>query len=200
LPWRSSISLILRINDRIRVREVRLISASGEQVGIVPTLTALEAARDQGLDLVEVSPDARPPVCKILDYGKYKYEHEKREKDARKKQHVVIVKEMKIRPKIGSHDLEIKLKHALEFLEEGNRVRLVITFRGREMANQELGRKILDKALTTLSEKAVVELSPRFEGSNLGCLLAPKSTVKLAPAKPIPAPEAPASKPAEPAE
>ena len=156
------------------MREVRLISETGEQVGIVLTPKALEMAKDQGLDLVEVSPDARPPVCKILDYGKYKYEHEKREKDARKKQHVVVVKEMKIRPKIGIHDLEIKLKHTLEFLDEGNRVRLVITFRGREMANQELGRKILNIALTKLAEKAVVETPPRFEGNNLGCLLAPK--------------------------
>ncbi len=106
-----------------------------------------------------------------MDYGKYKYEHEKREKDAKKKQHVVVVKEMKIRPKIGIHDLEIKLKHTLEFLDEGNRVRLVITFRGREMANQELGRKILNIALTKLAEKAIVETPPRFEGNNLGCLL-----------------------------
>ena len=180
------------------MREVRLISASGEQVGIVLTLKALEAAKDQGLDLVEVSPDARPPVCKILDYGKYKYEHEKREKDAKKKQHIVVVKEMKIRPKIGIHDLEIKLKHTLEFLEHGDRVRLVITFRGREMANQELGRKILDKALTTLAEKAVVEQHPKFEGNNLGCLLAPKPGVGGKEAKPkaTPGTDAPASKPA----
>jgi translation initiation factor IF-3 len=169
------------------VREVRLISATGEQVGIVPVQKALDLAKEQGLDLVEMSPDARPPVCKILDYGKHKYEHEKREKDARKKQHVVVVKEMKIRPKIGIHDLEIKLKHTMEFLDEGNRVRLVITFRGREMANQELGRKILNIALTKLGEKAVVEAPPRFEGNNLGCLLAPKPGVGK-PNKPKPAP------------
>ena len=177
------------------MREVRLISATGEQVGIVLVQKALEMAKDQGLDLVEMSPDARPPVCKILDYGKHKYEHEKREKDARKKQHVVVVKEMKIRPKIGIHDLEIKLKHTMEFLEEGNRVRLVITFRGREMANQELGRKILNIALTKLGEKAVVEAPPRFEGNNLGCLLAPKPGVgkpnKAKPAAGTDAAEAP---------
>jgi translation initiation factor IF-3 len=173
------------------VREVRLISATGEQVGIVLVQKALEMAKDQGLDLVEMSPDARPPVCKILDYGKHKYEHEKREKDARKKQHVVVVKEMKIRPKIGIHDLEIKLKHTMEFLDEGNRVRLVITFRGREMANQELGRKILNIALTKLAEKAVVEAPPRFEGNNLGCLLAPKPGVgKPNKAKPAPGTDA----------
>ena len=177
------------------MREVRLISETGEQVGIVLVQKALEMAKEQGLDLVEMSPDARPPVCKILDYGKHKYEHEKREKDARKKQHVVVVKEMKIRPKIGIHDLEIKLKHTLEFLEDGNRVRLVITFRGREMANQELGRKILNKALTILGEKAVVEAPPRFEGNNLGCLLAPKPGVgKPQKHKPAPGTDSEASK------
>ncbi len=141
----------------------------------MPTYKALEAAREQGLDLVEVSPDARPPVCKILDYGKYKYEHEKREKEARKKQHIVVVKEIKIRPKIGDHDLEVKLKHVREFLVAGDRVRLVITFRGREMAHQELGRAVLDKALTVLNEHCVLEQSAKFEGNNLGCLLAPKA-------------------------
>ncbi|HXB98052.1 MAG TPA: translation initiation factor IF-3 [bacterium] len=187
----TAISLTLRINDRIRVREVRLIGASGEQVGIVPTFKAMDAAREQGLDLVEVSPDARPPVCKILDYGKYKYEHEKREKEARKKQHIVVVKEIKIRPKIGEHDLDVKLKHVREFFEEGDRVRLVITFRGREMAHQELGRTILAKALDNLADVCLVEQSPKFEGNNLGCLLAPKAPGKAAPkAKPDTAPEA----------
>jgi len=191
----ATISLTLRTNERIRVREVRLIGAGGEQVGIVPTLKALDAARDQGLDLVEVSPDARPPVCKILDYGKYKYEHEKREKEARKKQHVVVVKEIKIRPKIGEHDLEVKLKHVKEFFQEGDRVRLVITFRGREMAHQELGRAVLEKAMTALNEHCVIEQHAKFEGNNLGCLLAPKAV----PVKPVvkgPKPEAaPAEKP-----
>jgi len=140
---------------------------------------------------VEVSPDARPPVCKILDYGKYKYEHEKREKEARKKQHIVVVKEIKIRPKIGEHDLEVKLKHVREFFEEGDRVRLVITFRGREMAHQELGRTILAKALDNLADVCLVEQSPKFEGNNLGCLLAPKAPGKAAPkAKPDTASEA----------
>ena len=147
----------------------------------MPAFKALEAAREQGLDLVEVSPDARPPVCKILDYGKYKYEHEKREKEARKKQHTVVVKEIKIRPKIGEHDLEVKMRHVKEFFQEGDRVRLVITFRGREMAHQELGRAILDKALAALNEHCVLEQYPKFEGNNLGCLLAPKAV----PVKPV---------------
>lgn len=177
----ATISLTLRTNERIRVRDVRLIGAGGEQVGIVPTFKALEAAREQGLDLVEVSPDARPPVCKILDYGKYKYEHEKREKEARKKQHTVVVKEIKIRPKIGEHDLDVKLRHVKEFFQEGDRVRLVITFRGREMAHQELGRAVLDKALAALNEHCTLEQHPKFEGNNLGCLLAPKTM----PVKPV---------------
>lgn len=161
----------------------------------MPTFRALDAAREQGLDLVEVSPDARPPVCKILDYGKYKYEHEKREKEARKKQHTVVVKEIKIRPKIGEHDLDVKLKHVREFFIEGDRVRLVITFRGREMAHQELGRAVLEKALGVLGDLCIVEQSPKFEGNNLGCLLAPKTTPVKAPVK-SPKPEAaPTEKP-----
>lgn len=155
----------------------------------MPAFKALEAAREQGLDLVEVSPEAKPPVCKILDYGKYKYEHEKREKEARKKQHIVVVKEIKIRPKIGEHDLDVKLKHVREFFEEGDRVRLVITFRGREMAHQELGRAVLEKALAGLMEHCVIEQYAKFEGNNLGCLLAPKANVVKPPPK-APKPEA----------
>ena len=176
---------------------MRLIGAGGEQVGIVPAFKALEAAKEQGLDLVEVSPEAKPPVCKILDYGKYKYEHEKREKEAKKKQHVVVVKEIKIRPKIDKHDLEVKLRHCKEFLEEGDRVRLVITFRGREMAHQEFGRTILAKSLAELAEVAIVEQHPKFEGNNLGCLLAPKAAFKGVASKPKPeAAPAPAAAPA----
>jgi translation initiation factor IF-3 len=191
----TTISLTLRTNEKIRVREVRLIGAGGEQVGIVPAFKALEAAREQGLDLVEVSPDARPPVCKILDYGKYKYEHEKREKEARKKQHIVVVKEIKIRPKIGEHDLEVKLKHVKEFFEEGDRVRLIITFRGREMAHQDLGRAVLEKALAALSEHGVLEQHPKFEGNNLGCLLAPKAVPVKAATKGAKPEAAPSEKP-----
>jgi translation initiation factor IF-3 len=191
----TTISLTLRTNEKIRVREVRLIGAGGEQVGIVPAFKALELAREQGLDLVEVSPDARPPVCKILDYGKYKYEHEKREKEARKKQHIVVVKEIKIRPKIGEHDLEVKLRHVKEFFEEGDRVRLIITFRGREMAHQDLGRAVLEKALAALSEHAVMEQHPKFEGNNLGCLLTPKAVPVKAVVKGSKPEAAPSEKP-----
>jgi translation initiation factor IF-3 len=165
----------LRINDRVRVREVRLINAAGEQVGIVPTFKALEAAIESGLDLVEVSPEARPPVCKIMDYGKYKYTSEKKEKEARKKAHVVITKEIKIRPKIDKHDLDVKIRHIREFLDEGNKVRLAIVYRGREMAHQEFGRDLMDRCLKALEDKAVVEQYPKMEGNYFGSLLGPKS-------------------------
>jgi translation initiation factor IF-3 len=182
----------LRINDRIRVREVRLINAAGEQVGIVPTFKALEAAVESGLDLVEVSPEARPPVCKIMDYGKYKYSSDKKEKEARKKAHVVITKEIKIRPKIDKHDLEVKLRHIKEFLDEGNKVRLAIVFRGREMAHQEFGRDLMERCLKDLEDKALVEQYPKMEGNYFGALLGPKAGG----AKPKPAAEKPVEKPA----
>jgi translation initiation factor IF-3 len=186
----------LRINDRIRVREVRLINAAGEQVGIVPTFKALEAAVESGLDLVEVSPEAKPPVCKIMDYGKYKYMSEKKEKEARKKSHVIVTKEIKIRPKIDRHDLEVKLRHIREFLSEGHKVRLAIMYRGREMAHQEFGRDLMDRCLKDLEEKAVVEQYPKLEGNYFGALLGPR--VGAVKAKPASTPEKPATPEAAP--
>jgi translation initiation factor IF-3 len=186
----------------VRVREVRLINAAGEQVGIVPTFKALEAAVESGLDLVEVSPEARPPVCKIMDYGKYKYTSEKKEKEARKKAHVVITKEIKIRPKIDKHDLEVKIRHIREFLEEGNKVRLAIVYRGREMAHQEFGRDLMDKCMKAIEDRAVIEQYPKMEGNYFGALLGPKpGTVKVKPEEKEkeekkPAPEKAAAKPA----
>jgi translation initiation factor IF-3 len=168
------------------VREVRLINAAGEQVGIVPTFKALEAALESGLDLVEVSPEARPPVCKIMDYGKYKYTSEKKEKEARKKAHVIVTKEIKIRPKIDKHDLEVKIRHIREFLDAGNKVRLAIVYRGREMAHQEFGRDLMDRCLKALEEKALVEQYPKMEGNYFGALLAPKAAAAV---KPKPATE-----------
>ncbi len=184
--WRWTISINLRINDRIRVREVRLIAAGGEQVGIVPTQQALEAAIEAELDLVEVSPEAKPPVCKIMDYGKYKYSSEKKEKEARKKAHTVVTKEIKIRPKIDKHDLEVKLKHVREFLNVGHKVRMVITYRGREMAHQEFGRDLLTRSLAVLDDCAVLEQHAKMEGNNLAVLLGGKAPS----AKPKPAKEA----------
>ena len=167
------------------MREVRLISATGEQVGIVPTLQALDAAVEAGLDLVEVSPEAKPPVCKIMDYGKYKYTSEKKEKEARKKTHTVVTKEIKIRPKIDKHDLEVKLRHIREFLDEGHKVRMVITYRGREMAHQEFGRDLLTRCLAALEDKAILEQHAKMEGNNLAVLLGAKAPgAKPKPAKP----------------
>lgn len=179
------------------MREVRLIDAEGRQVGIVPTFQAYQAAQDAGYDLVEVSPEARPPVCKIMDYGKFKYMSEKKEKEARKKAHVVVVKEIKIRPKIDKHDLEIKLRHIREFLEQGHKVRLVVVYRGREMAHQEFGRDLLQRALEALKETANLEQHAKMEGNMFGVLLGGKPGA----AKPKPAeakPEEPKAKPAEP--
>jgi translation initiation factor IF-3 len=185
------------VNREIRVPEVRVIDEEGKMLGVFNTQEALRLAEGKGLDLIEIAPTAKPPTCKIMDSGKYKYEHEKREKEAKKKQHVVVVKEIKIRPKIDKHDLEVKLRHCKEFLEDGDRVRLVITFRGREMAHQEFGRTILAKSLADLAEVAIVEQHPKFEGNNLGCLLAPKAPGKVSAPKPkTEAAPAPAAAPA----
>jgi translation initiation factor IF-3 len=178
-----AISLELRTNRRIRIKEVRLISSAGEQVGIMQTADALKMAEDEGLDLVEVSPDARPPVCKIMDFGKFKYESEKREKEAKKKQHVIITKEIKFRPKIDPHDLGVKFRHIQEFLSEGIKVRVTVMFRGREMAHQDMGRNLLKKLSDDLAEMAVMEQNPKMEGANLSLLLGPKAGAKF-PAKP----------------
>ncbi len=186
-----TISINLRTNERIRVREVRLIDHNGAQVGIVPTFKALEAAQDVGLDLVEVSPEARPPVCKIMDYGKYKYTSEKKEKEARKNAHTIHTKEIKIRPKIDRHDLDVKVRHVKEFLEAGDKVRMLIVFRGREMAHQEFGREVMNRALEALKDVATVEQNAKMEGNSLFVLLGAKPGV----AKPKP-PKAKAAKPA----
>ncbi len=156
------------------MREVRLINSKGEQVGILQTFEAQKLADEEGLDLVEVSPDARPPVCKIMDYGKFKYDSEKREKEARKKQHVIITKEIKVRPKIDPHDLGVKFRHIQEFIADGCKVRVTVMFRGREMAHQEFGRNMLDKIVRDITEVAVVEQAPKMEGPNLSMLLGPK--------------------------
>jgi translation initiation factor IF-3 len=153
---------------------VRLIDDAGEQVGIVATRDALTMAQERGLDLVEVSPTARPPVCRIMDYGKFKYEQSKRERVARKKQHVVQLKEVKLRPKIEAHDYQTKLQHARVFLEEKNKVKFTVTFRGREIAHPEIGHKLLVKVLGDLADLASAEAHPRSEGRMLTVTLLPK--------------------------
>lgn len=167
-----------RINERIGVREVRVIIEDGEQLGVLPTREALAKARELGLDLVEVAPTSRPPVCRIMDFGRYKYEQSKKTKQARKKQHQVKVKEIKMRPKIETHDYEFKKKHIVEFLEAGEKVKVTLQFRGREMAHTDLGRKILDRLARELVDLAKVESAPRQEGRIMVMMLMPHVTKK----------------------
>ncbi len=163
----------LRINDRIRISPVRLVDEDGEQLGIVPTDEARAMATDRGLDLVEVAPNARPPVCKLMDYGKYKYEQQRKLREARKKQHNVTVKEVKLRPKIEKHDLDFKLRHARRFLEEGDKVKVTLMFRGREITHPELGVRVLEKVQAELEDVGGVEVGIAHEGRTMTMMLAP---------------------------
>jgi len=163
-----------RMNDQIRVREVRLIDETGTNVGIVDADDARERATNAGLDLVEVSPDAKPPVCKIMDYGKYKYQEQKKAAEARKKQKTVEVKEIKMRPNIDDHDYGVKMKSMLRFFEEGDKVKVTLRFRGREMAHQYLGMEVLKRVKSDTEEIAKVELEPRSEGRQMIMVLAPR--------------------------
>jgi translation initiation factor IF-3 len=164
----------IRINERIRVPQVRLIDTTGEQIGIVPTREALRMALEKGYDLVEISPTAKPPVCKIMDYGKYKYELNKKAKSAKKKQHIIQMKEMRLRPKIEEHDYQFKLKHIQEFLEKGSKVKVFVEFRGREMAHQELGHKIIQRLEEDLKDLGIIEQKAKMEGRNLSLTFMPK--------------------------
>ncbi len=162
-----------RVNYQIRISPVRVIDEDGEQLGILEVEQARQAAEERGLDLVEVAPNARPPVCKIMDYGRYKYEQAKKEKEAKKKQHQVTVKEMKFRPKIDDHDYEFKVAHVREFLEKGDKAKLTIMFRGREMMHPEFGEAILLRVVEDLQDVAVVEQEPKLEGRNMTMVIAP---------------------------
>ncbi|MQP67989.1 translation initiation factor IF-3 [Niveispirillum sp. SYP-B3756] len=163
-----------RINREINVRSVRLVDAEGEMVGVVSLRDALFAAEEAGLDLVEVSPNAEPPVCKILDYGKYKYEAQKKANEARKKQKIIEVKEIKLRPNIDEHDYDIKMKAMRRFLEEGDKVKVTMRFRGREMAHQDIGMNVLVKVRDTLEDLGKVEQMPKLEGKQMIMVLAPR--------------------------
>ena len=165
----------LRINEQIRVREVRLIDDKGDQKGIVPTIEALKMAKEQELDLVEVAPQANPPVCKILDYGKYRFEQEKKLRDSKKNQKQLKLKEIRMQPKLGSGDLDFKSKHVQEFLNEGNKVKVTIRFRGRELAHTELGYDVLKEVLKRLDDEYVVEKQPAMEGRFMSMTLSPKT-------------------------
>ncbi|HEX2031346.1 MAG TPA: translation initiation factor IF-3 [Actinomycetota bacterium] len=162
-----------RINERIRAPEVRLVGPDGTQIGIVSIQEALRRARDSDLDLVEVAAQANPPVCRIMDYGKYKYERAMRQKEARKKQARIEVKEIKFRPKIDRHDYETKKGHVLRFLAAGARVKVTIMFRGREMAHTELGQRILDRLVEDLDGLATVEQPSKLDGRNMVMVIAP---------------------------
>lgn len=173
--WRQIISrpVQTRVNERIRIREVRLIDEQGEQVGIIPTFEALQMARDRGLDLVEVAPNAMPPVCRLMDYGKFRYETSRKERESRKNQHVVELKEVRIRPKIDDHDLSTKGKQAAKFLDAGDKVKLTVLFRGREMAHPDIGKGLLDQLADQLRPHGTVEMAPRMEGRTMILIMAP---------------------------
>ena len=161
----------MRVNERIRVREIRVIDEAGEQLGIMPPPQALAIAKQRGFDLVEISPTAVPPVCRIMDFGKYQYQEQKRAREARRHQKVILVKEIKFRPKVDEHDYQFKKKHIERFLLEGDKVKATIFFRGREMAHPEIGRRILERLLEELAEVAVAESLPRQEGNQMHTIL-----------------------------
>ena len=164
-----------RINNRIESRDVRLINAEGENVGVVPTRQALIMAEEAGLDLVEISPDAKPPVAKILDYGKFRFQEQKRASEARKKQKVIEITEIKLRPMIDDHDYDVKMRAARRFFEEGDKVKVTLRFRGREMDHQDLGYKLLIRVKADTVDVAKVELEPKPEGRQIIMILSPKA-------------------------
>jgi translation initiation factor IF-3 len=179
----------VRINERIRVPEVRVIGDDGEQLGVMETREAVRKAREQGLDLVEVAPNAEPPVCRIIDYGKFQYEAKKKANEAKKKQVVITVKEVKFRPGTDDHDYDYRMKHAREWLQDGDKVKATIWFRGREMTHRELGSRILERLEKDLADVGEVEARPRMEGNQMFIILGPKRHKGAA--KPEHAPAAP---------
>ena len=164
----------VRINEQIKVPEVRLIDADGQQVGVMPTREALAQAAEASLDLVEVAPLASPPVCRVMDYGKFKYQQSKKHQEARRRQTIIQVKEIKMRPKIEEHDMGFKLRNSRRFLEEGDKVKIAVIFRGREIAHTDRGFRLLAQVTEALADIATVEQDPRLEGRNLSMILTPK--------------------------
>jgi len=162
-----------RVNDKIRAPEIRLIGADGENVGVVTPARAMDMADDAGLDLVEISPNANPPVCKIMDFGKFKYEQQKRESEARKKQKVIEVKEVKFRPNTDTNDYDVKMRNVFKFLENGDKVKVTLRFRGREMAHQNLGRELLERVAEDTKEIGKVENFPKMEGRQMVMMIGP---------------------------
>jgi translation initiation factor IF-3 len=162
-----------RVNERIRIREVRLIDDEGQQIGIIPTREALDMAREKGLDLVEVAPNASPPVCRLMDYGKFRYEQSRKERESKKHQHVTRLKEVRVEPKIGKADLETKGRQAAKFLDGGDKVKLTVLFRGRSITHPELGRDLLDQLAIQLEDHGTIEQTPRMEGRTMTLYMAP---------------------------
>ncbi len=162
-----------RVNGRIRAPEIRLIGADGENVGVVTPARAMDLAAEAELDLVEISPNATPPVCKIMDYGKFKYETQKKEAEARKKQKVIEVKEVKFRPGTDTHDYDVKMRNVLKFLEKGDKVKVTLRFRGREMAHQDLGRQLLERIAGDITEVGKVDNMPKMEGRQMVMMISP---------------------------
>ncbi|HEU5256928.1 MAG TPA: translation initiation factor IF-3 [Vicinamibacterales bacterium] len=171
----------VRTNERIRVREIRVIDENGQQLGIMPPPAALAIARQKGLDLVEISPTAVPPVCRIMDFGKYQYQEQKRSREAKKHQRVIEVKEIKFRPKVDEHDYDFKKKHIERFLANGDKVKATIFFRGREMAHPEIGRRILERLIGELADVAIAEAAPRQEGNQMHVILSQRAGRKSQP-------------------
>ncbi len=176
----------MKVNREIRAPKVRVISQTGEQVGVISIHEALAMAEEAGLDLVEIVPGSVPPVCKIINYGKFRYDQTKREKESKKSRHVIKVKEVKIKPNIDPHDLEIKLRHAREFISKGNKVKITCTFRGREMLHAEIGEKLIKKICEDFEDVATPEVPPKMLGRILSVVLAPGGKKKAAnPPRPL---------------
>jgi len=161
------------VNERIRAPEIRLIGAEGENIGVVTPERGMALAEEAGLDLVEISPTATPPVCKIMDFGKFKYESQKRESEARKKQKIIEIKEVKFRPNTDTHDYEVKMRSVMRFLENGDKVKVTLRFRGREMAHQNLGRELLERVAEDVKELGKVENMPKMEGRQMVMMIGP---------------------------
>ncbi|MGD2150525.1 MAG: translation initiation factor IF-3 [Desulfobacterales bacterium] len=175
---RANRSSRININRNIRAKEVRVIDPDGNQIGVIPTYKAIAVANDFGLDLVEISPNANPPVCKIMDYGRYKYELTKKRQEAKKKQATFQLKEIKLRPKTGEHDLKTKISHIKKFIERKDKVKVTVIFRGREITLSQLGRDLLERVVQETEEIALVEQQPKFEGRTMIMVLSPKPSTK----------------------
>ncbi|WP_049822947.1 translation initiation factor IF-3 [Thermobaculum terrenum] len=164
----------LRVNEKVRAREVRVIDEDGTQLGIMHPLAALDLARQKGLDLVEVAPNANPPVCRLMDYGKFRYEQTKKERESRKSQKQIVIKEVRLKPKIDVHDLQTKAKQARNFLEEGDKVKVTVQFRGREVVHPEIGQELVQRLMDLIGDAATIEQQPKLDGKNMTALLAPR--------------------------